>query len=229
MTLQEYTEEVIRSVGGGVYTDEQKFDIPFIWSVIHKARAVVARNDYKTNKVWNPSLIQYHYPKYNTYFQSAACITRFRLPTGFINGDSLRTGCIFVGSSNDIDGFNPYASQNFSIIKNRVELNDFFNHPRMTPKMAVLIEMMNMEVYSFAPVRHLAVGGVWDDPTAIPSFNVKKDPYPVSEDLFQLMLTYIKDSELREEAVTPPDTISDSRQKIIMPMNTASRINKKLL
>lgn len=232
-TLRELAEQVVRAVEGGVATDESRWDPDFTYTQIHKARAVIARNDYVQNRRWNPSLFQFYYPEYEPFFQTNACISRFRIPTGFIQADSIRDGMMYVGSSNDVSTANPYKARNFGVIKNRTELNDFLQHPILSPVtggyIGVLREGFVLEVISSTKIKTLGVGGVWDDPTKLPDYNVDLDPYPVSEDLLQLMIVYLKESELNQEASRPPDTQSDSSGTVVVPQSMSSQINKRLV
>jgi len=231
-TLKQYTEALERAVTGGVKSDESKFDFGYLSDLAHKGRAVVARNDFTQYRRWNPSLIQYYYPVYSTYFQSGTCMSRFKIPTGFISADGMRTGCTYVGSSNDMEGANPLKAQNFRIIKYRAELNDFLNHPLMTPAsgnyIGVLIEGLVVEVYGSSVIKNLAIGGVWDDPTKMPDYNIDKDQYPISEDLLELVTTYIKDAVLNQAAATQSDTISDSKNTFV-PMSTGRRVQRNIV
>jgi hypothetical protein len=229
MTLNEFVEKVIRAVSGGVDTDESRYDRQWIGALIHDARAVIARNDYKANGLWNPSLYQFYYPTYEPFFQSGTCFSRFNIPTGFIGADPLRTGCMYIGSSNDMDGFNPFKASNFRIIRNRTYLNDLLAHPAMSPAsgnyIGALVEGLVVEVYSKKTIKNLGVGGVWDDPSLLPDFTPTGN-YPVHEDMIPLITTYIKESILNQTTVMPDDTISDSKDTMAQSMS--QQVNKRL-
>jgi hypothetical protein len=231
-TLRQFAEKINRAGGGGVETDESKFDWEYLYSEIHSGRAVIARNDFKINRRWNPSLFQFYYPEYSTYFQSGTCFSRFKIPTGFISANPLQTGCAYLGSSNDVDEFNPFAAQNFLIIKTRTELNDLLNHQLLSPSkglyIGALIEGQAVEVYSNTLIRNLGIGGVWDNPQSLPDFNPEKDQYPISEDLSELVITYLKETTFNQEASTPADVLSDTRQTVVVPQKMSTRINKNI-
>lgn len=230
MTTYEYAEDIERLVSGGIETDELKWDRAYTIAKLNQGRAVIARNDYKISHNWNPALIQYFYPEYEQYFQSNTCITRFRIPTGFINVDYSTTGLVYAGSSND-DTPNVYKSQNFLKINNRTEFNDLLHHPRMTPTngiyIGVMFEGLVVTVYGLNIVKKLMLGGVFDEPTLLPDFSLTKDSYPIPIDMFPLIQTYIYQQAFAIEAATPADTISDSKNTIV-PNSMSAAINKRL-
>lgn len=231
MTTIEAIEDLQRLVSGGIATDESKFDPAYMIAKLNQGRAVIARNDFKISKRWNPSLIQYFRPEYDTYFQNNHCTTRFTLPTGFINADERTIGLVYAGSSDDVTS-NPYIAANFRRYKSRTEFQDKLKHPRMSATSGlytgILIEGLTVTLTGLKKIKTFMVGGVFSDPTALPDFNKNVDEYPISLDLFQLVATYVYQQTLGIESAQVPDTLSDSKQTII-PNSMSAALNKKLM
>ena len=103
------------------------------------------------------------------------------------------------------------------------------NHSIMSPTNGVgigfLLEGLTLTI--IADVHCPCIGGVFDDPTALPDFNQDTDLYPVDESLFQLIQTYVVQQVLAMEASQTPDTNADGSTTIV-PQSLAQQVNKNI-
>ncbi len=209
-TLPAIKEKVVRLMEGGVKTSETRLDDGYVYAIIHDARAHVLRTDFIKNKRWSPQALQTFYPEFETYYQNSVCYTRFQLPTNFIQANSVQDGLVYFGS----DTIKVYESQNFDRIKNRSELNDFLNNSRTNnfDIPAVLIEGSIATILSKqAMVENLCVVGVLDNPTRIGTYNLKKDNYPISEDLMPLLFDVIMNGTMKIVYARPTNQSWDAQ------------------
>ena len=216
MVLRELRERIIRLVSGGVDPDENRFTDAYVDSLIHAARAFILRQDYLKFKRWSSDAAQVFYPDYEEAFQLDVCVTRFMLPTTFIQGSSLADGLIYFGSTG-----NALNADNFRRIKSRSELADILNNAAMTPATgrfnAVMIEGLMATIFSkeSIKIKYPMISAVWDDPTALPAFNKDKDEYPLSSDMINLVEQYLFSTTLNMVMPTPPDTISNTQDNTV--------------
>ena len=213
MTLPELKERVIRLVSAGIDPDEVRFSDAYIESLIHASRAFVLRQDYLKFRRWSHEATQTFYPDYEEDFQTDVCVTRFMLPTGFIQGNSLADGLVYFGSTGKIMGAN-----NFRRIKSRSELSDLVKHPRMSPSSGlyngVMIEGLLVSIFSkeSIKVKYPMVVAVFDNPTMLPDYNLKSDNYPLSSDMIDAMEVYIMQSTMATVLAKSPDMISSTSE-----------------
>lgn len=207
-TLPEHREKIIRLMEGGVATDENRLDDHYVDSVINDARANVLRTDFVKFRRWSPAAIQPFYPDYSEDLQDSACYTTFLLPTNFIQANDMQDGLVYFGSSsNKIE-----TTRNFRRIKSRSELSDFVKSQTMNPSryVGVLIEGLRVTVISKNRIKEPMITGVFDTPAALPTYNIKADAYPISDDLAQVMYTYILQTTMGVVYSKNPDDISSS-------------------
>lgn len=210
MTLPAIKERVNRMISGGVQTDETLLDPLYVYSVINTSRASVLRADFIKNRRWSNEAQQRFYPEYSEDFQDSVCYTKFTFPTGFIQGTGAQDGLIYFGGGGEM-----MRNMIFRRIKSRTELSSFLSSPIMTPAngryVGVLIEGLEALIVSKGRIKTPMVIGVFDDPTLIPTYNIDKDNYPVSNDMITDIETFAFKSLLALEISRKPDTISDSR------------------
>lgn len=210
-TIVQHKEKVVRLMEGGVQTTERRLDDGYVYAVINDARAAVLREDFMKTKRWSSDAVQVFYPDYDINYQNSTFYTRFRIPTGFIQGNAANDGLVYFGSNGEC----VRDAQNFDRIKNRAELMDFMNNSRTdcfeTP--AILIEGLNVTVYSKENmVEDLYVVGVFDNPLAIPTYNLKKSEYPLSRDMSVRMYEIIEKGTMLRVFSKPADIVEDARE-----------------
>lgn len=212
-TLPEHAERIVRLMSGAIATDESRLDDDYLYSVIHDARAFVLRQDFIKYRRWSPSALQNFYPDYDTYIQDSLCYTRFLLPTPFIQGNAVSDGLVFCGAS----GEKIFSIRNFWRIKSRNELSDFLKNPTMTPAtgryVGVLTEGLTLTMVSKETIKYPLVSAVFDNPTLLPTYNLRKDNYPISADLSQLMENYILATTMNPAYSRPVDKLSNTQEQ----------------
>lgn len=198
-------------MSGGVATDENRLDDHYVDSVIHDARSNVLRTDFVRFRRWSPAAIQTFFPEYSEDLQESACYTTFLLPTNFIQANSMQDGLVYCGSSSNKIA----TTRNFRRIKSRAELADFNKSQTMNPSRytGVLIEGLRVTIISKNRIREPMIAGVFDTPTALPTYNITLDAYPISDDLAQVMYTYILQTTMGVVFSKAPDDISSSSEK----------------
>lgn len=219
MQLKEIKERVMRLVSGGADSDDDSIltDL-YLESLIHTGRAFVLRQDFLKSRRWSHEATQIFYPDYEQDFQTDVYVTKFMLPTGFIQGSTLADGLVYFGSSGNI-----LSTDNFRRIKNRNELSDFLNSPVMSPKSgrfnSVLIEGLLVTIFSkeSIKIKYPFISAVFNDPTALPTYNKDKDEYPLSADMITDVEQYVLKTTLAMVASQEPDILSNSANNPIQP------------
>lgn len=213
MILTEIQEQLERMLTAGVATSEGRWSRDFLYAEIHKARAVILRNDYIKNKRWSPQALQIYYPDYDVNYQDSVCYTRFQLPTGFIQADARHDGLVYFGSSSN----KIFSTRAFRRIKSRVELSDFLNNEITSPAngryVGVLLEGDIATIISKDIIKYPAISGVWDDPTKIPTYSILNDPYPVSGDMISLINTYAYQAGLGQMGNRNIDAVANTEEE----------------
>lgn len=209
MTLAEFRAQVIRLPGGGVLTDDTRFDFPDIDAAIHFARAAVIPMFYAKTQRISSEWIQTFTATYDANIQDSNEFVRFAVPRS-IPLDVMRDGYLFIGDS---AGTTAYRRVN-----NRAELANYNLHRitkinNNTPK--VLYEEGYFEVYGLSMTKQLRIDGLIAVPTEIVTYNEDFDNYPISEDLIQPVRDYLWQKSLGIEIQKSPDTISDSQETTI--------------
>lgn len=209
MTLAEFRSQVIRMPGGGILTDDTRFDFLDIDAEIHFARAVVIPSFYAKTKRISGEWLQTFTATYNANIQESDEYVIFDVPRG-IPLDVMRDGYLYIG---DTVGDTAYRRVN-----NLAELATYNQH-RITrinnnrPK--VLYSENKMRVYGNTMIKELMIDGIFANPTEILTYNVDFDNYPISEDLIQPIRDYLWQKSLAIEQSKLPDTISDSQETTI--------------
>ncbi len=214
MTLNQSYEKIIRRLSFGISTDENRWDRDYIISKLNDARAVVARADFIQTRRWHPQLIQRMRPKYENLFQTNVCVTRFQIPTSFIQGDQLGDGFISCGSDTLNEESNPYAFKQLRRIKTRMELHEMMTHPVMSKVMfpAILIENTNVEIYSKNVIYNPVLYGVFYEPEKIRGFRPDKDEYLITGEMAQAAEDFLYKQFF--SLIVPPDTISNTKEDV---------------
>lgn len=209
MTLAELRSQVIRLPGGGVLTDDTRFDFLDIDAAIHFARAVVIPAFYAKTKRISGEWLQTFTATYDVNIQESDEYVIFDVPRG-IPLDVMRDGYLYIGNT---DGNSAYRRVN-----SLAELATYNQH-RITKTnnntAKVLYYEGKMRVYGNTMVKELMTNGIYANPTEILTFNQDIDNYPISEDLIQPIRDYLWQKSLAIEIQKLPDTISDSKDTTI--------------
>lgn len=205
----EFAEQLEKKVEGGISRDSSRWSRLYTIGVLNQGRAVIASQQYKLYKTWNPVFIQTFFPEYEYYFQSDTCVTRFHLPSSFVQGDQTSMGVVYAGGDPTEANL---CMQNFRRIRTRTEVNDFLKHPILSPStgryIGYLLEGMIMTIFS--RVKTPCIGGVFSSPTSLPDFNVLKDEYPCDLESFEMVSTYVYKTTFGVEAAQTPNTLPNN-------------------
>lgn len=215
MTQPQIVERLSRLPSGGIITNTGRFDSGYLGSVLNtfrlKTLQVVVNGDRYTakNKRINPQYLQKHWPVYESVLQEPSVpYVQFRCPE-IASIDSTMDGLQYCGS---ISG-----SCNFRRILNRGQLSTF-NQNKFTnidngTGLSCLYDgsQQIIEIYGGGKMlRELLLECVFIDPTQIPTYNIEKDQYPISDsDLTILERLVLSEQTLLESRTPQPNEYSE--------------------
>jgi len=197
MLADEIIDRLMRIGGGGITTDESRWD----WDYLYTQLNVQSRNlliswfngsrQQAANRSIPNQYLQSYICEYEPALQDDDCVVKFRVPqTIIINGTT--DGIVYVGTTT--------RSCNFHRIRKRTALSDFKNN-RVTANMIekglktfVLFDntnidndMMIAEVYGAPMLKELLVEMVQKNPSDNPLFNRAYHDYPMSDNHISMM------------------------------------------
>lgn len=181
MTLAELIDVTERFLSNsGVRTDESKWDEPYIVNLINRYRGMAITQSFAANKNINPLWIQRYDLVYEEDAQEDACLVKFNMPSVMMLGNT-QTGLIYFGN---VNGICP-----FRFVKTRMELAMYNSHRynNKTKTIRAIYVEGALEVRNDQMLQNAFIEGVFNIPSDLPTFNVNKDQYPISEDLIPLM------------------------------------------
>ncbi len=218
MTLSEVTEIMIRAANGGNYTSDQKWDILYIESLVHKVREdaiIIAYNGSRTraaNKTISADWVQkQHYTNFTKVNPTleASYLTTTALPVVRIN--SKQTGVVYQGTQG--------ASVQFYEAETKGQINTwvrqgFFDTGK---RVAVLRTGTDLEVYGNILLTDLYEEAVYQRPDLVTGFNYDTSLYPVNEGLISIMKELFI-QQVRPELMIAKDTVADrNHNPVIQP------------
>lgn len=204
MLLTELTERIANLPSSGFLTDENKFDVGYLRSLIHSASAQAKRNDFaKTKKIHSSWLFPY-YPQFNAAAQLGDCYYKFPLPQ-YIALDSRMTGISYVGS---VEG-----NKQFNFTDNRAKFAAMQTDRVMRNRgNMVLVENGHLELYGNA--KKLRIDASWydiSDPVYFKNFNINVDDYNVETSLVPEIEKIILQTNLIIITKSAMDTLQDKK------------------
>ena len=104
---------------GGIFTDESRYDVGTMLTVLNAARAFAITEMYRKNTRVHPNFIQRVYPEYKENLQQDDCYTLFEIPRTVEINDKM-DGLMYVGS---IKG-----DEAFWKVRTRMQLSSRRNH-----------------------------------------------------------------------------------------------------
>lgn len=220
MILPKIVEKVQRLPDGGIITDENRWDVDFIESIIHTFRAAVIRDYYqKNNKRINPACYQKFFGVYDANIQEDGMI-KFRHPP-VISIDGGSDGFRYIGSSE--------GSEDFRRITSRARLSNYNNHKVMSIKSGrnttVLYDgdYQMVEIYGNPIIREFLSESILANPLDNPTYNKEFDNYPLGEDQIPMLEDLIFRAQTSIEVSKTPDTVSSSSEPQAQQMQTRRR------
>jgi hypothetical protein len=205
MTLQGYIDIFQRIPSGGVFTDENRFDVRFVETAVHRFRALAIFNYWQKFRRVNPVWTQQHTPTFKKDLQEDNCKVIFECPPPISLG-TLMDGFLYIGT---VDGNCAYRK-----VVNRSQMANINVHRNMKPtlnQVDVLYSDGMLECYGNTDMQEIRVDGLFMDPTQVPTFNKFKDEYPVSLDIFEAMKVLAFETEQKIIIARPIDVKPDSQ------------------
>lgn len=200
LTLPKIAEDIIRSAQGAVFTEQSKFQIPYIYDLIHQYRNVILRTTYeKTGRV-HPLWLQQYFPEFSKDLQESELYVKFECPPPVVLDDQT-DGFLYIGTLD--------KSCNFRKNQNRAELAMYQNHRvtkvRTKGKIKTIWSDGYLEVWGNPLQKEIRIDGVFMNPTLLPDYNMEVSEYPISGDDLTQLKQLIFNSQTEPMAKTPTD------------------------
>lgn len=211
MTEKAIIERLQRLPFGGVISDENRLDIPYIRIVLNTFRNQIIRDFYKQNKRINPQCYQKYWPEFSADLQDVPKVVKFTCPE-VISMDSNSDGFRYIGT---ID-----CSIEFRRIRTRSMLSTINKHQLMSTNNGTYTGVLYdgsanvLEVYGNPEIEELLIEGLFSNPHDIPTFNPEKDQYPLNDDLIPFLEEMIFKAQTSVEASTPEDYRNQNSQTL---------------
>lgn len=220
MKLREITDQILRSVQGGVSKDDSKFSRPAIQALVPKWRAEAILRIYngsreiRANKFLSPFLYMQEELTFDLRLQVPGA--QFRLFQGAapLQLDDQANGCVFVGDQK--------SGNNFIQLKSPAYFDIARDAGLISPKEVYYSITGDMwKVWGNTQISTLYRDFIPADPLDISGFDQEADEYPVSQDVLALMMR-IAAMELAPEANRPADHINDGTETLERRVNKAN-------
>lgn len=203
-TLPKLADSLKRLAQGGTSTEESKFTLPYLYQVIHEAKATALRADFiKTRRIQAVWALPF-YPDFDSLIQDDPCVVKIVLPSAPIELDSKTDGLLYVGERNGLCAFRKVNSQG--------ELANINAHFRGRQKdiaiggviRYVLIENV-LTFYGDLNLQNILVNYIPQNPQLLPTYNLEQDFYPVDDANLLAVKTIAMQNILGPEAKTFQD------------------------
>lgn len=214
MTAKEVYNWMGSLPSGGYLTIESRLSFDFTMQTFNKGRAVVLMDRWLKDRSIPREYYQTITPTYNKLAQEDGCyISFFGLPQ-YVALDGLSTGIGYVGSVNGIP-------QTFREVGTRAEFASMQKDKVMKigrGKVYVLPDgHCGLEIYASPPVVTFSMDIVAANPLEVVTFNPDKDPYPVAEDDYGKIATYLTTGSLSLPYRTPYDLVNNGKDNSQSP------------
>jgi hypothetical protein len=206
--LSDIVDEIKKELGGGVSTDESKFDDLYVETKIAGARAVIISNYMQKGVDWlNESWVQTVDLDYVEREKDCDTV-KFDCPS-VITIDQHSDGFVYVGHVNGIKPF----------IRSRRSFTTLAMHRTFKNTKHILWDFKNLElgkqqviIYNNSRLEKLQIRGIFNNPVEVPGFRKDVDLYPVDANVKKDLVEMVTLDLLRKIRVMP-DYISDSVDK----------------
>lgn len=181
-TLVKIAEDIIKSSQGAIFAEQSKFQIPYLYDLIHQYREVVLRLNYTKSGKISPISLQQYAPEFSEALQESKLYVKFECPSPIVL-DEQTDGFLYIGTLD--------KSCNFRKNQNRAELAMYQSH-RVTKvgidgKIKTIYSDGFLEVWGNPLQKEIRIDGVFSNPTLLPDYNFDLSDYPISGgDLAQL-------------------------------------------
>lgn len=210
MTIIQRYEIIASGAVGGYLTVDNRLNRPYVYSLMHSARAQAMRDNFLRQKIVSPFWYQPYYPQFELPEQEdVGCYVRFKLPQQ-IPLDPRRDGLGFIGTIKH--------NQRWTQINERGELSLYLNRQVTKNDPMLLIENGWGEIYNKPALREFMIEGIWANPEEIPTYNLEKDPYPISEDIWNDLQKLILQKDLIILTKSFVDRVTDGYDNTVQPI-----------
>jgi len=198
--LPKIADAIIRNIQGAIRTSETKFDIPYIYQVIHEARASILKATFTKERRIQSSWTQIYIPDFNADLQDNDCVVKFEVPAP-VALDNKIDGFLYVGMIEKNCAFRKAVS--------RAELSNINRHRTGRKAIKYLYSEGIMEVYANPLIKEMMIDGIFANPTVLPTYNIRFSEYPIDDASLALLKTAVA-GLLGVPAQTPADKKQDN-------------------
>ncbi len=199
-TLVQIADSIIRDAQGSSFALQSKFQIPYLYDLIHQYRSLVIQAYYsKTGRV-HPLWTQKVYPEYNKDLQDDPCCVKFEVPSP-VTLDDQTDGFLYIGTLTKNCAFRRFMD--------RSELAVYNNH-RVTKGGSIRTIYSDgiLEVYGDSLLKELMMDSVIYNPTLVSEYNIDMSEYPLDQNSIAAMKKLI--FEITDNAAKSPTNISQT-------------------
>ena len=202
-TLPLIADSIIRLIQGGISTSETKFDIPYLYQVIHETRAAILKATFTKERRIQSTWTQIYIPDFNADLQDDKCVVKFEVPAP-IALDNKTDGFLYVGTLQKNCAFRKVVS--------RAELANINKHRTGKKAIKYLYSEGIMEVYADPMIKEMMIDGVFANPALLPTYNINFSLYPIDGASLALLKTTVA-QQMNPSAQTPADKKQNARNE----------------
>jgi hypothetical protein len=214
-TVHLYAQQLQTILGsGGVVSSENRVSLPYSIRVLDELRANAIAQYAKAKQivpeqVYSTTSLVYT-DEYQNADDTAKCIYVYQVPA-ILPVSSIHDGISFVGVRN---------GENLNRIKSSAVLENYRKHyitkRKITEEPWVLYqpdfsEMMFHKPFG-GPTKALVVRAIFVRPTELPEYNIDNDEYPITDEIFTLVLSLAQDTFLRPIMSAPSESVPNGIQ-----------------
>ena len=214
-TVYQYAQPIQSMLGsGGIISVDNRLSAQMAIRILDELRAAAIVEYYKAKLFIPEQFYQTTSLVYQDDYQDdnlvTKCIYTYHVP-GVIPASAVHDGISYVGVKN---------GENINRIKSQSVLANYRRH-YITNKQVesspwVLYNSDSSEMWFHkpfgGPTKILVVRGIFTRPTELPEYNLENDEYPISEDLYSMIITMAQNQFLRPVVSQPPDAISNATE-----------------
>lgn len=208
MTAREVYEWMGSLPSGGYLTIESRLSFDFMMQTFNKGRSVVLMDRWLKDRSIPREYYQTITPTYNRLVQEDNCYVSYYGLPDFVALDGLATGIGYVGTVNGI----PCT---FREVGTRAEFAAMQKDRVMKigrGKVYILPDGHGgLEVYADDVIKSFRMDVIASNPLKVAGFNMDSDTYPVAEDDYGKIATYLTTGSLSLPYKTPYDLVNTGK------------------
>jgi hypothetical protein len=228
-TVYQYAQPIQAILGsGGIVSVDNRISVLMSIRILDELRAAAVNEYYKAKLYIPEQLYQSTSLVFDDDYQTddliTKCIYSYRAP-GVVPFSTVHDGITYIGVRN---------GENLFRIKSQAALANYRNHyltrPRVENSPWVLYIPEDSEIWFHkpfgGPTKSLIVRGVFSRPTEIPEYNLDNDEYPITDEIYNMVLSMAQNQFARPVATQAPDGISNAAEDTTMnPINSQNNIS----